>query len=216
MKKLSLVIIFLFILQSCSSPLDKKYSKTSLSEDAKEIKDKAGLSEEELQIMAGWIAKAELTGESLEGKTYHEILAEANDFEKQQENLAKKTKLEEEERRRKMGSTLTVALYDKGYAEYDYQDYLTYSLAFENNSQKDIRAFKGVLTINDLFDTEITSINLTIDETIPSGTVYRGTYTTDYNQFRDEDVRLRNKDIEDLKIVWTPEKILFEDGTFLE
>ena len=38
----------------------------------------------------------------------------------------------------------------------------------------------------------------------------------DYNQFRDEDVRLRNKDIEDLKIVWTPEKILFEDGTSLE
>ena len=31
-----------------------------------------------------------------------------------------------------------------------------------------------------------------------------------------EDKTLKNKDLKDLKVVWNPEKIIFEDGTTLE
>lgn len=211
-----ILITVLALLTACSGPLDKKYSEETLSDDAKDIKESGNLNDEDAGIMAAWIVRAKLTDENLEGKTYKEILAEAKDYKKEQETLAQRAKEEEEEKRQKLGAALTVAMYDKGYEEYDYQKYLTYSLAFENKSDKEIRAFKGSISIQDLFDSEIKSINLTIDNPIPVGQIFKGTYTTEYNQFMDEDIRLKNKDMENLKVVWTPEKIIFADGSTLE
>lgn len=203
-------------LLSCSSILDKKYSEKELEEDAKNMKQEEVLSEEDAKLMVGWILRSKLNDESLEGKTYRQILKEAKNYKDEQEALAEKVKIEEEERRQRLGDALTVVMYDKGYYEYDYQDYLTYSFAFENKTGKDIRAFKGSISIQDLFEVEIKSISLTIDDPIISGETFKGTYTTDYNQFIDEDVRLKNKDMDDLIVVWTPEKIIFTDGTILE
>ena len=216
MKKTLLIFLVATLTFSCSTPLDKKYSEETFETDAKEIKEGGKLSEEDALIMAGWIMRSKLKGENLEGKTYNEIIEEAKDYKKEQELLAEKAKLEEEEKRQRLGSALTVAMYDKGFEKYDYQEYLTYSLAFENKTEKNIRAFKGSISIQDLFDTEIKSINLTIDDPIKSGETFKGNYTTDYNQFRDEDTRLKSKDMDDLKVVWTPEKIIFADGTTLE
>ena len=216
MKKLLLTISIIGLITSCSGPLDIKYNEDTLADDVKEIKEAGNLSEEEAEMMAGWIVRAKIKDEKLEGKTYGEILEEAKDYKKEQEELAEKAKKEEEEKRQRLGSALTVAMYDKGYEEYDYQEYLTYSLAFENKTDKDIRAFKGSISIQDLFETEIKSINLTIDDPIVAGETFKGTYTTEYNQFRDEDIRLKGKDMDDLKVVWTPEKIIFTDGSTLE
>ena len=216
MRKTLLLLSIIGIFFSCSGPLDKKYNEETLASDAKEIKENTDLSDEDVQIMAGWIVRAKLTNEKLEGKSYGGILKEAKDYKKEQEKLAEKTKKEEEEKRQRLGSALTVALYDKGYKKYDYEDYLTYSIAFENKTDKTIRAFKGSISINDLFDTEIKSINLTIDDPIEAHQTFKSTYTTDYNQFKDEDKRLKAKKMADLKVVWTPEKIIFGDGTTLE
>tara|TARA_Y100000588_G_scaffold384159_1_gene474856 strand:+ start:328 stop:978 length:651 start_codon:yes stop_codon:yes gene_type:complete len=216
MKKAILLTLLIVLTIACSTPLDRKYSEETLETDAKEIKESGNLSEDEALMMVGWIMRAKLNGTELEGKTYGEILKEAKDYKQEQELLAEKAKLEEEEKRQRLGSALTVAMYNKGYDEHDYQEYLTYSLAFENKTEKDIRAFKGSISIQDLFDTEIKTINLTIDDPIIAGETFKGTYTTDYNQFRDEDVRLKNKDMDDLKVVWTPEKIIFTDGSTLE
>ncbi|WP_452603160.1 hypothetical protein [Pontimicrobium sp. MEBiC06410] len=216
MKKTLLIFLVSILTFSCSTPLDKKYSEETFETDAKEIKESGKLSEEDALIMVGWIMRSKLKGEHLEGKTYNEIIKEAKDYKKEQELLTKKVKLEEEEKRQRLSSALTVAMYDKGFEKYDYQEYLTYSLAFENKTEKDIRAFKGSISIQDLFDTEIKSINLTIDDPIKAGETFKGTYTSDYNQFRDEDTRLKSKDMDDLKVVWTPEKIIFTDGTTLE
>jgi hypothetical protein len=216
MRKICLILLITSMLISCSGPLDKKYNEDTLAEDAKELKESGKLSDEDAAIMAGWIFRAKLKDESLEGITYGEILAKAKDYKEEQAVLAENAKLEEEEKRQRLGAALTVALYDKGYVEYDYEDYLTYSFVFENKTDKDIRAFKGFISINDLFDSEIKSINLTIDDPIPAGEKFKGSYTTDYNQFMDEDKRLKAKDLSDLNVVWTPEKIIFMDGTTLE
>jgi len=216
MKKSLIFTLFCALIISCSTPLDKKYNEENFESDAKEIKESGKLSNDDALIMAGWIMKAKLKGDNLEGKTYNEIINEAKDYKKEQEVLAVKAKLEEEEKRQRLGSALTVAMYDKGYQEYSYQEYLTYSFAFENKLDKDIRAFKGSISIQDLFDSEIKSISLTIDDPIKAGETFKNTYTTDYNQFRDEDTRLKTKDMDDLKVVWTPEKIIFTDGTTLE
>ncbi|GLB52442.1 hypothetical protein NBRC110019_14820 [Neptunitalea chrysea] len=216
MKKILLLVLISIAFYSCSGPLGKNYSDDTFIEDAKAIKESGDLDDAESEMLMGWILKAKLKGDSLEGKTYKEILKEAKDYKQEQEALAEKARIEEEEKRQKLGAALTVAMYNKGYEEYDYDKYLTYSLVFENKTDKEIRAFKGSLAINDLFDAEIKTINLTIDEPIKAGETYKGTYTTDYNQFRDEDKRLKNKDMKDLNVVWTPEKIIFADGTTLE
>ena len=93
---------------------------------------------------------------------------------------------------------------------------MTYEVAYENKGDKDIRAVKGSLLITDLFDQKIKAINLVEDEGIPAGEIVKKSYTTDYNQFMDEDTRLRSKSIKDLKVVWTAEKIIFGDGTTLD
>ena len=137
MKKVLLFLSLITILASCSSPLNKKYNEDTLAEDVKAIKEAGELSDEDTAIMTGWIVRAKLKDENLEGKPYDEILEEAKDYKKEQEKLAEKAKYEEKEKRQRLSSALTVALYDKGYVKYDYEDYLTYSLAFENKMDKE-------------------------------------------------------------------------------
>lgn len=216
MRKLLIAMTVLLGLYSCSSPLDKEYNDETVEQDTEAIRESEKLTDEELGLIAGWIVKSKLQDKDLTNKKYSEILKEAKDFKNEQQELAEKAKKEEKEKQERLGGALTVAMYDKGYREYDYQEYLTYSFAFENKTQKDIRAFKGIVSIQDLFNSEIKEINLTVDDPISAGEIFRATYTTEYNQFMDEDSRLKGKDMEDLNVVWKPEKIIFKDGSTLE
>ncbi|WP_290795797.1 hypothetical protein [Flavihumibacter sp. UBA7668] len=167
--------------------------------------------------------RARMLGDKLDNKTYQEILDNAKALrakaEKEQAEakvLAEKAALEKEQQRQLFAKVLTVALYDKGYYKGDWEAYLTYEVAFENKSEKDIRAIKGSMLITDLFDTKIKEINIVEDDRIPAGKILKKSYSTDYNQFMDEDTRLRSKDLKDIKAIWTPEKIIFSDGSILE
>ena len=201
---------------SCSNPLDKTYNKESFDSDIIEMKESNVLPEDDLKLLAGEVLRSFFSSEDLSGVSYGEIIDNAKIRKTEQDRLAEQARIEEEDRMKRFDSTLTVAMYDKGYQEISYAEALTYSFIFSNKSSKDIRAFKGRIVINDLFDTEIKSISLTVDDQINAGESKRETYNTDYNQFRDEDVRLRSKDIDDLTINWIPEKVIFTDGTTIE
>lgn len=218
MKKIliSITLLAFIVLTSCSNPLNKKYSDKTFEQDAKEIGESKKLNEEDAKMLAGYIMLAKLGNNELEGKTYAEILQAAKDYKTEQELLAAKAVKEEEEKRAKFGVAMTVAMYDKGYLEQEYQEYLQYAIIFENKTGKDIRAVKGTLLITDLFDTEIKSINIVQDDGIPANQSVKNVYTTEYNQFLDEDVRLKSKEMKDIKANWIPEKIIFADGTSLE
>lgn len=218
MKKIltAISILTMIALTSCNNPLNKKYSDKTLEQDAKEIKESNKLNDDDLKMLAGYIMLAKLGDKQIDGKTYAEILQAAKDYKSEQEQLAAKAKKDEEEKREKLGSALTVAMYDKGFTKEDYQEYLEYALAFENKTGQDIRAVKGSITITDLFDTEIKSINIVMDNVIPAQQTVKNTYTTDYNQFMDEDTRLAGKEMKDIKVIWNPEKIIFVNGKTLE
>jgi len=223
MKKSLLVALSFGILASCSSPLEKKYSETTFAEDMKAIQESGDADSADIQLIAMSLMRSALTQEKMEGKTYNQIIAEAKEIQKKaqeeerkQAQLAAQAKLEEDQRIERLNKSLTVTVYDKGYEEYDYQNYLTYKLAFKNNGDKEIRAFTGTVIFTDLFDKEIKSFGLTYDEGVPAGKITNYDASTDYNQFMDEDTQLRSKDLKDVKVVWKPEKILFADGTTLE
>lgn len=220
----TLVIMGLtIIMTSCNNPLNKKYSEDNFGKDLKEIVESKKADTSDMIYIAMYITKSKLLGENLNNKTYRDILDNAKELRKKSEeedaeakSLAEKAKVESEEKRQLFAKVLTVALYDKGYYEGDYQNYLTYEVAYENKSDKNIRAIKGSMLITDLFDGEIKQISLVDDSGIPAGKTVKMSYTSDYNRFRDEDSKLRSKDLKDLKVIWTPEKIIFEDGSTLE
>jgi hypothetical protein len=213
--------LLLFLIISCSSPLERPYKESTLEEDVVELKKT--LSEEELEMLAGYIALRTIGEDKMLGKTYGDLLTEAKEFKaemeaKQEEErrLAEEAKREEAERIKRLSGALTVSLYEKGFFEYNYQDYITFKFAFQNKTDKNMKAFTGMIIINDLFDKEIKNFNLTFDDGINANSKRNWSAQTEYNQFIDEDVTLKSKDMDDLKVEWIPEKIIFTDNTTLE
>ena len=220
MKK-ALIILSSILVVACSSPLDKKYSEDTLKEDAEELRSE--LDSSDVKLLMGSIFRLTMQQEDLTKMTYGEILengkawkAEQDRIEAEQKALQEKAAREEAERVARLQNAVMVTCFKKGYTEIDYQDYITYGFAIQNKSEQDIRAVKGEIMFTDLFDDEIKTLSFTYDQPIRAGASANWNATTDYNQFRDEDVRLRNKNLEDLKIVWKPIKVIFQDGSTLE
>lgn len=221
MKKTLLFISLIGLLWSCSSPLDKKFSEETSEKDIKEIKSE--LDSTELMLLAGSMIRLQMTGEKLEEMTYREILnngkewkVEQEKIEAEQKALAEKAKKEEEARIKKLTESVLVSCYSKSFAEYDYQEYIKFKFVIQNKSDKGIRAVKGSISFTNLFDDEIKSLSFVYDQPIAAGKEVTWNAQTDYNQFMDDDVTLKNKDLKNLKVVWKPEKVIFEDGTTLE
>ena len=221
MKKQLLLFGLAALLFSCSSPLDKKFNEDTAEEDIKAIKSE--LDSTELKLLAGSMIRLKFQDKKLEDMTYAEILedgkkwkAEQEKIEAEQKALAEKAAKEEAERIKRLNQAVMVSCFEKGFTEVDYQDYITYKFVIQNKSDKNIRAIKGGITFTNLFDEEIKSLNFVYDQPILAGKEVNWNAQTDYNQFMDDDKTLRNKDLKDLKVVWKPEKIIFEDGTTLE
>ena len=220
MKK-ALIILSSILVVACSSQLDKKYSEDTIKEDAKELRSE--LDSSDVKLLMGSIFRLTMQQEDLTKMTYGEILengkawkAEQDRIEAEQKALQEKAAREEAERVARLQSAVMVTCFKKGYTEVNYQDYITYGFAIQNKSEQDIRAVKGEIMFTDLFDDEIKTLSFTYDQPIKAGATANWNATTDYNQFMDDDVRLKNKELKDLKIVWKPIKVIFQDGSTLE
>ena len=222
MKKL-FYLLAIIILASCSSPMNNKYSDATFESDLKAIREANALDSTEMNLLAMYFVRAKLLNESIDGKSYTQILEEAKIAKQKQEEeeriqreLAEKAKKEEDAKIARLKNALTVTIFDKGYTEYDYQEYITYKFAFENKTDKEITAFTGQIMFTDLFDKEIKSLNLTYDDGVAASSIKNYSATTDYNQFMNEDQLLKSKNLKQIKLVWKPEKVLFADGSTLE
>jgi len=221
MKKQLILIGIAALFMSCNSPLDKKFNEETAKEDLEAIESK--LDTAEFQLLAGSMLRLKLQEKELENMTYSEILEDGKEWKKEQEKieaeqqaLAEKAAKEEAERIKRLNQSVMVSCYQKGFSEGDYEDYITYKFVIQNKSDKNVRAVKGDITFTNLFDDEIKSLSFVYDQPIPAGQEVNWNATTDYNRFMDEDQALKNKDLKDLKVIWKPEKIIFEDGTTLE
>tara|TARA_B110000902_G_C14021681_1_gene480564 strand:- start:62 stop:727 length:666 start_codon:yes stop_codon:yes gene_type:complete len=221
MKKLLLLVGMTAVLFSCSTPMEKKYNEKTALKDIQLIK--AAIDSTEFNLLAGSVFRLKLKDKKLEEMTYAEILedgkkwkAEQEKIEAEQKALAEKAAKDEAERIKKLTESVIVSCFEKGYSEVDYQDYITYKFVILNKSEKAIRAVKGDITFTNLFDEKIKSLSFVYDKPIEAGEQVNWDATTEYNQFMSGDKTLKNKDLKDLKVVWNPEKIIFEDGTTLE
>lgn len=216
MKKL-FIIYTVLIAASCTNPLDKKYNSKTFIEDAKEIDTT------DSKIIVATVFRSAIEKKEIEGLTYRELLNQGKIYKAEQERiaaeemaLAEKAATEEAQRIAKLKDALTVTVFAKGFDEGRIRSYISYKFVFQNKTPQDIRAFTGQISFTDLFDKEIKRFNITYDQTIKRRATVNWEAQTDYNEFKDEDVRLANKPLENLKVVWYPEKILFGGGSYLE
>lgn len=221
MKNYILAIIASVTLYACSTPLDKKYNEETLKQDLEAIQKQVDSTD--YQILAGTYIRYSMQGKDMSAMTYEQLLKEGKDWKAEQERIeaeqkamAEKAAKEEAARIARLQEAVMVSCYEKGFTKYDYQEYITYKFVIKNKTEKDIRALKGGLMFTNLFDDEIKKINFVYDEPIAAGQEVSWSATTDYNQFIDSDRTLKNKDLEDMKLVWQPEKIMFVDGSSLE
>ena len=93
------------------------------------------------------------------------------------------------------------------------QDRIQFEFAFTSNLDNPVRAFTGVVVLQDLFERDIVRVNLTVEEPLrPGGTVtYEGGIR--YNQFVDSHQRLRSIAPSDLVTKFELERVIFQDGT---
>lgn len=221
MKKKLLLIGIVISFFSCSSPLNRKFNDERAKEDIEELSTK--LDSTELMLLAGSMMRLKLQDEKIEEMTYSEILekgkkwkAEQGKIEAEQIELAAKALKIENDRIKRLSGSLLVSCYSKGFIKYEYEEYITYKFIIQNKSDKKIRAIKGSVTFTNLFDETIKSLNLVYDQPIEAGMEITYSAQTDYNQFKDSDKALRNKDLKDMKVIWKLGKVIFDDGTILE
>ncbi len=103
--------------------------------------------------------------------------------------------------------------HEADYMSGDYQDQITMDLKFTNTTDKEIRGVEGVLTFYDIFDNKISATKVSYDKGIPANESKVWKSGTNYNQFMDEDIKLRNTELKDLKYKWEVSTIIYTDGS---
>jgi hypothetical protein len=114
-------------------------------------------------------------------------------------------------------SMFDVKLTGKRVFEANYSNHLGFNLLLTNHTEKDIKAVQGVCIFSDLFDQEIRRVNLTLEENLPAGqSVKNNDYSIELNKFRAEDNRLRTIEMENLKMRFEAQAIIFKDGSIVK
>lgn len=135
--------------------------------------------------------------------------------------LAEKLAKQKKEAEDKMNAALTVALTKLEWYPADYRnriisDGFNIEVGMENKTGVEITAVKGSLRLADSFDDEIKTLNFSSDVTIPPGEAVTWKGGIDYNQFMNEDQKLKSTAFNKLKVTWHPAAYIFADGSKME
>lgn len=113
---------------------------------------------------------------------------------------------------------LAVELVEKGFHQMDVmngdgENRITFTLSIKNKLDRGIRAFTGILIFNDLFDREILSSPMTVDDAIGANGEVSWQGGLPYNQFMTSNSTLLAKDKADIHIAFKVSQIIFDDGS---
>lgn len=114
---------------------------------------------------------------------------------------------------------ISAKLLKKGFREQDFSGShivkaaVTFTVEYRNETNKDVRAFDGVLSFNDLLGNRIYAAKLTISDPIGVGQAIQWNGEMEYNQFISDHAKLRGYDLKDTIVTLNVHKILFADGS---
>ncbi|MDB5199955.1 MAG: hypothetical protein JWO92_1918 [Chitinophagaceae bacterium] len=196
--------------------MDKTYNAASYLDDIAAIRESNKTSYEDIELLTRYIALSKIAGNDLQGKTYDEILEKIKNIRKANTDEGDQIKMEREALRERMSSYLRVNLSEKIFSKVNNKDCFIYTILFQNISSKNIKMIVGSISLNDLLDREIKSIQIVLDEQLRANSILKKTFTVEYDHGNENDKRIRSKDLVDLRVLWNPVKIIFEDGTVAE
>jgi hypothetical protein len=206
--------------------------KRLTAKNLEEVKSSDRLTEREKELIVAYVLrmgmKSIMQGESTKS-VLDSTLTFADVIEKQrkwliedsirvaeEKRLAEEALAKREAELAKLREIVLVSLLKKEYKEYDYESYVTITLAIVNNSDKTIKGIKGILRLQDMFDDPIINLQIKHDTKIPAGKREITTSSYEYNQFMDEHKRFRFTSLDKIKVKWEPEVIIFDDDTRIQ
>jgi hypothetical protein len=233
MKRLAVAFSLAVLAVACAGDRGIKITEQNKDSVLEQIKESRSFTPDEVRLLLARRMRVSVAQSMKQpapdwvGKTLEEIIEDERKVEQdakakeaEAERLASEARAKQEALASELRKAISLTVFDKGFIPSDiynsqYDDFITVKCAYENLSGKDIRAFTGAVRFADLFDKEIITINLTIDD--PIATAQKATWsgTIKYNQFRDEHQSLRNAEMANLKITWIPKSVIFVDGSRL-
>jgi hypothetical protein len=225
-------ILLILVLVGCSRPRDTVIPSDLSKWDTELAPQVKKLGEEDQKLAIGYITRARL-GEAFGGKgvPFGTTLDDAISQQKawiveQQESERKAAVLKAEvvaaraALTKQIATAATVSLVglERRYKNYDagrYSDEQVIKVAVRNTSDRPIAGISGTMEFLDVFEQVVGRLNFDISEKIaPSGT-YVWTGSRRYNQFLEEHKAMWNLEEGKYKTRYTPEMIVFADGTKL-
>ena len=243
MRRLSISVILVLLITSCSDPKDLVFG-TDSNLTTEQQKTFVKLPEEDRMLLAGYIGVNKMSeafgGEAkpLAGRTVGEVLVEARAWkvkvlaseaegkkqEAEAEALKNKVLTERKAMASKISASVVVAIVDKTVLPKDYDAgrfnaMLSLKYAIENKSDKTILQLKGQVTFKDATGDEVGTLSVDIDEPVHAGQTL--TTTTgrgwELNEFMNGEIeKIASRDFTSMKTSFEPESIAFEGGEVLK
>lgn len=213
---------------ACSNPKNTIITK---SNEDKVLSDVGPtLSNKERAELVAAIARSAFGSYSIEGKSIGQVLADQkrhDDEEKAAQEVAHEAQVREERRRAaieaKLNAALSIYPISKDFSPSNFDpdngamhgDQIVITFQIHNKTKKPIKEFEGTTHFENSFGDSIESNKLDYTDTIPAGAIVTYTGVLDYNEFMDNDQKLRSTPLSDMKFTFSPKGITFADGSQL-
>lgn len=226
MKKLLTAFLALLIFSGCSSVNVKSeiFSSSNRDQVLQDI-GKSNMDSTDKGKIVSAIARSAFGDYSVNGKSVSQIIDEQTKFQAEEaarDAAQKEAQLAVEAKRLAviselkdsievfpLGKTFIKADYESG----SYSDSIGVKFKIINHSKKDIREFKGIVHWANQFGDVIESTSIDYTHVLPANYVAINNMTVDYNQFSENDKRLAQTALSNLKFTWEPTAVSFTDGS---
>lgn len=220
-----IAISFVVFFMSCGSALNNDYSKATAEGDLERIKAIGELDSTNFDLLTDYMLKQGLIEPDLKhlDETYAELLEQAK---RENEKVIKKKEASDKLKGNKNQFQMDqlehlyealVILPDQSNIRKDWsnKNAVFYKMVFVNPSDKSIRAFKGKLSFYDLFDSELKTVNFTYNDSIAPKDTILYEANIDFSSLNNNNVYF-TKDYSDIRVIWRPLKVIYNDGSEVE
>lgn len=227
MKRLA-ALLFVVVLASCAGVKSETYTAGSKDKVLSDV-GSSNLSADEKRLFVAAMMRSSFGNYDPANKTVGQILDDQRKYE-QAEAIREEAAKEAAARaaaaaaaeRRVMQGALSVQVTNKGFEAADpmngdYEDKITLAVQFHNRGTKKISEAKGALIFSNHFGDRIYRVN--IDESgfngsaLAPGSIYGSTYSSQFNQFMEDQIKFRDTDLSGMNVQWVPLGISFSDGS---
>ena len=207
------LVLIMLVLCSCNNPMSREYSSRSFEDDMVAIRESGKIEEEDITLLVKYALVQNMSGKVPNGETYEDILDRIKSLIRSEKDFVETEQNNEDIKRTRLDPFLDVKVLEKSYSRIDQTDYMIYTIAFRNLSDQRIQTVIGNIRMSDKLEKEIKKIDIVLDSSIEPNTVIKKTFAISYDQYDENDKRVRSKNLLDMRIEWNPDKIIFQTGS---